>query len=87
LPPEFTAVLRGLELLPPLIEQSLSLLGVTVERRVGVLVDATRHRVVETRGEEDRPRVCEVIRPGYWIGNVCVREADVVASKPRKNKT
>lgn len=91
-PPEEQADLdaleQGLRLLVPLMEQSLHGLGVRVERRVGIPLDPGLHRVVETRGEQAAATVIEVVRPGYWLGDLCVREADVVASKPfKENRT
>lgn len=83
---EIAALAQGLELLRPLTEQSLASLGVRIERRVGLAVDPTLHRVVETRGEEDPPRVVEVVRAGYWIEGACVREADVVATRQKNRR-
>lgn len=85
---DLDALEQGLRLLVPLMEQSLHGLGVRVERRVGIPLDPGLHRVVETRGEQATAAVIEVVRPGYWLGDLCVREADVVASKPfKENRT
>lgn len=85
---DLDALEQGLRLLVPLTEQSLLGLGVRVERRTGIPLDPGLHRVVETRGEQATATVLEVVRPGYWLGDLCVREADVVASKSNKgNRT
>lgn len=81
---ELASLSQGLSLLKTLAEQSLEPLGVRVDRKVGSAVDPAAHRVVEARGEGDEPRVVEVVRAGYWLGESCVREADVVATRPRK---
>lgn len=80
---DLAALSQGLSLLKTLAEQSLEPLGVRVDRKVGSAVDPAAHRVVEARGEGDEPRVVEVVRAGYWLGESCVREADVVATRPR----
>ena len=65
------------------LEAALNSVGVEVDRRVGVIVDAERHRVVEVRRNAPGPRetVLEVVRPGYSIEGIRIRETDVVVKE------
>ena len=73
----------GLRLLRAQLEAALNSVGVEVDRRVGVIVDAERHRVVEVRRNAPGPRetVLEVVRPGYSIEGIRIRETDVVVKE------
>jgi molecular chaperone GrpE (heat shock protein) len=74
----------GLEMIRVEARSALERLGVEVDDRVGVPVDPERHRVVGARARHgDVATVIEVLRPGYLIGGVCLREADVIASRAR----
>jgi molecular chaperone GrpE len=82
---ELHAVLEGLRLLRAQLEMALAEVGVVIDRRVGVPLDPTLHRVVEVRAQNagDTGLVLEVVRPGYALGELVVREAEVVASAQR----
>ena len=79
---ELESIAEGLRVLRAELASALVDLGVTIDRREGVVLDAERHRVVEVRpprAGEATGAVAEVVRPGYAIGDRLVREADVVA--------
>ncbi|XXX82045.1 nucleotide exchange factor GrpE [Sorangium sp. So ce134] len=81
--PGLGALVEGLRVLRAQLVAALEGCGVTVDRRVGVVVDPAVHRVVEVRPRrEAEPEgvVVDVIRPGYAARGRLVREADVVAS-------
>ena len=62
---------------------TLADLGVAVARPLGAPVDPERHRVVGVQpvGAEEEPGVITaIVRPGYALGEVMVREAEVVAT-------
>lgn len=74
-----------LRLLRSQMESALEAHGVLVDRRVGIPVEGESHRVVETRpgpSPDGEPTVLVVLRPGYALGDRCLREADVIASVP-----
>jgi molecular chaperone GrpE (heat shock protein) len=73
----------GLRLLRAQLEAALNSVGVEVDRRVGVIVDAERHRVVEVRRNAPGPRetVLEIVRPGYSFEGIRIRETDVVVKE------
>jgi hypothetical protein len=78
------ALLEGLRVLQSQLAAAFAELGVTVDRRLGAPVDAERQRVVEVRsprGAEQAGTVVEVVRPGYALGELTVREAEVVVSR------
>ena len=77
------ALAEGLRLLQAQLEGSLGDLGVTVDRRTGEAVDGERQRVVEVRPPRSAERlgtVVEVVRPGYALAEVIVRETEVVVA-------
>lgn len=79
---ELSALREAVALLDAQLTSALESSGVVVDREIGGRVDPDRHRVVETRAPRARDRVgtvSVVIRPGYRLGEVLVREADVVA--------
>jgi len=78
---EIVAFLRGTEMLRTQLDAALLELGVRVDRDVGVPVDPSRHRVLEVLAARasQRGRVLEVIRPGYFRGEHCIRETEVRA--------
>jgi hypothetical protein len=80
--PEVAALSEGLRVLRAQLAAVLGGLGVTVDRDVGVPVDAERHRVVEVRERRTavKSTVVEVVRPGYALDGRIVREAEVVAT-------
>jgi molecular chaperone GrpE (heat shock protein) len=74
-----------LRLLRSQMESALEAHGVLVDRRVGIPVEGESHRVVETQpgpSPDGEPTVLVVLRPGYALGDRCLREADVIASVP-----
>ena len=75
---------KGTRLLRAQLEDALATWNVTIDRRAGVPVDASRHRVVDTRtpieGEEP-DLVVEVVRPALLCGDRVLREADVIATR------
>lgn len=74
---------EGLRILQNQLRAALVDLGVGIDRRAGAAVDPERHRVVEARpaGPGEQPgMVVEIVRPGYALGAVVVREAEVVAT-------
>jgi molecular chaperone GrpE len=75
-------LVEGLRLLRAQLEMALAELGVTIDRRVGIPLDPTLHRVVEVRHQKAHAAglVIEVVRPGYALGEQVVREAEVVSS-------
>jgi hypothetical protein len=79
------SVRLGLEMIQAEARSALARLGVELEDRIGVPVDPERHRVIQVHagenGEGERATVLLVLRPGYVVRGVCVREADVVASR------
>ncbi len=79
------SVRRGLELIQAEARSALDRMHVELDERAGVPVDPERHRVVEVRAAAGGHGglVLEVLRPAYLVGGVCVREADVVASRSR----
>lgn len=80
------ALAEGLRVLHAQLEGALRDRGVEVDRRTGELVDGDRQRVVETRAAgagERAGTVVEVVRPGYALGGVVVREAEVVVAEER----
>lgn len=80
------ALAEGLRVLQAQLEGALRDRGVEVDRRTGELVDGDRQRVVETRAAgagERAGTVVEVVRPGYALGGVVVREAEVVVAEER----
>lgn len=81
------SVRLGLELIQAEARSALSRLGVELDDRVGIPLDPERHRVIEVRTGENGSgagaTVLQVLRPAYLVGGVCVREADVIASRSR----
>jgi len=83
------ALAEGLRVLRAQLGAALESSGVTIDRRVGVAVDPEIHRVVETRALRPGERegvVLEVVRPGYAAHGRVIREAEVVAARPRPGK-
>ncbi len=78
--PPSTAVGEGLRVLRAQFAEALAELGVDAIRPNGATLDATSHRVVETR-VGPRDEVLEVVRPGYRREGILLREADVVVGK------
>lgn len=90
------ALVTGVALIQSEVRRALRRVGVEIESRVGVSVDPERHRVVEVQtarsskapatssggpsGTASMSTVQAVLRPGYFVGGRCVREADVVAA-------
>lgn len=77
----------GLRVLKAQLESALGGLGVTVNRGVGAPLDADLQRVVEVRAPtaDERPgRVVEVVRAGFALGPLVVREAEVVVTAGEK---
>ena len=74
-------LIQGIRLLEAQFDNALASAGVTLDRAIGIPVDADRHHVVSVRSQKDRAgQVLEVTRDGYWIGERIVREAEVVAA-------
>jgi molecular chaperone GrpE (heat shock protein) len=83
------ALAEGLRLLQAQLEGALGDRGVAVDRRTGEAVDGERHRVVEVRPQRSGERpgtVVEVVRAGYALGSLVVREAEVVTAEQRSAK-
>lgn len=79
-----TSMAKGTRLLRAQLEDALSTWGVSVDRRTGVPVDPTRHRVVDTRPAKDgesADHIVEVVRPVLLCGDRVMREGDVVAAR------
>lgn len=73
---------QGLEMIQLEARSTLKRLGVEIDERTHVAVDPERHRVVDVRRDVGPARsVVEVLRPGYALFGVCVREADVIATR------
>jgi len=77
------ALHEGLRVLRAQLQALFESAGVTVDRRTGDKLDAERHRVVEVRGQGAEEIVAEILRPGYRVGDVIIREADVVVERRR----
>lgn len=76
-----TALVEGLRVLDEQMKETLGALGAVVDRPIGARVDPERHRVVGvllSDGEDQAGTILEVVRPGYALGPVVVREAEVV---------
>jgi molecular chaperone GrpE (heat shock protein) len=85
--PELVALAEGLRVLRAQLATALETCGVRADRRLGVPLDPEVHRVVEVRAPrcgEEYGVILEVIRPGYAARGRLLREAEVVASAPRK---
>jgi|GEM_PF-3367078 molecular chaperone GrpE len=80
---DLAALASGLALLQQQLRSTLEELEVEIESRTGIAVDGRMHRVVETRASAGvgPGTVLEVVRPGYFVGGVRLREAEVVASR------
>jgi molecular chaperone GrpE (heat shock protein) len=81
--PALRSLREGTRLLRAQLEDVLVQWDVRVDRTVGVPVDPTVHRVVDTRPVADNEQadiVLEVIRPAILLGDRLLREADVLAS-------
>ena len=78
---DILAFLSGTEMLWTQLDAALLELGVRVDRDVDVPVDPRRHQVLEVVAARpsQRGRVLEVIRPGYFRGEQCIRETEVRA--------
>jgi len=79
-----TSMAKGTRLLRAQLEDALSTWGVSVDRRTGVPVDPSRHRVVDTRPARDGEspdHIVEVVRPVLLCGDQVMREGDVVAAR------
>jgi molecular chaperone GrpE (heat shock protein) len=86
----------GISLIQSEIRRALQRVGVEIESSIGGSVDPERHRVLDVRaaasspatttlpetppGAASKASVQRVLRPGYFVGGRCVREADVVAT-------
>lgn len=71
-------MLEGLRVLRSQLLAALDAQGVSVERRTGIALDPSIHRVVEVRGRTGTETVVEIVRPGYLLDGQVVREAEVV---------
>lgn len=79
-----TSMAKGTRLLRAQLEDALATWGVSIDRRVGVPVDPSRHRVVDTRPARDgetQDHVVEVVRPVLLCAERIMREGDVVAAR------
>jgi len=74
-------LLDALRILRSQLRAALGGMGVTVLCDVNGAVDPSLHRVVEVRGSGGAERVVETVRPGYILGEVVIREADVVVRR------
>lgn len=80
----FDSMAKGTRLLRAQLEDALAIWNITVDRRVGVPVDPSVHRVVDTRpaaNGEQPDLVAEIVRPALMQGDRVLREADVVATR------
>ena len=78
---ELTPLADGLRVLQAQTTAALDELGVAVERpRIGARFDPQRHRAVGSR-RGAKETIVEIVRPGYWLGAQCIREADVIVGE------
>ena len=82
--PALASIRDGTRLLLAQLEDVLAQWNVRIDRVVGVAVDPSVHRVIDTRvveGSEEEGVVVEVARPAIYLDGGLLREADVVASR------
>lgn len=71
-------VAHGIGLVATKLRQVVTRFGLERIDTVGVAFDPTLHEAVQQTGASDEPRVVEVLRPGYRIGERVLRAAMVV---------
>ncbi len=82
---EHQALIAGVQLVARQLTDALASAGVQRDAATAIELDSARHRVVEVRASSGADaRVLEVVRPGYRLGNVQVRETEVVAGEKSK---
>ncbi len=78
----------GLRILQSQLGRTLRGLGVDKEAPLGMPFDAGRHRAVSQvrRSGVVEPTVDRVVAPGYVVGDVVLREAEVVVAVPELSR-